>query len=171
MAYFHPEARYTEQGIELLLGAEVTEVDPPAHRVRLRDGHSLAYDRLLLTVGGQARHLPAHGGDKALYLRTIEDARLIRARLSAARRVLCIGAGVIGLEIASSACAARRGVLEALPGAMGRGVSPEARGMSGVASRCGCNAQLRRHRRCDRGGRVGRRTRHVPRWDAICRRW
>ena len=127
ITYFHPEARYAEQGIELLLGAEVTALDPTAHRIHLRDGQDLAYDRLLLTMGGKARHLPIHGGDKALYLRTIEDARLIRARLSTARRVLCIGAGVIGLEIASSARA--RGcevtVLEALPRAMGRAVSPE----------------------------------------------
>ena len=60
-------------------------------------------------------------------LRTLEDARAIRARLAGAPRVLCIGAGVIGLEIASSArargCAVT--VLEALPRAMGRAVSPE----------------------------------------------
>ena len=78
-------------------------------------------------MGGRARHLPIPGGEKALYLRTIEDARLIRARLATARRVVCIGAGVIGLEIASSA--RQRGaevtVLEALPRAMGRSVSPE----------------------------------------------
>ena len=53
-------------------------------------------------MGGRARHLPVPGGEKALYLRTIEDARLIRARL-ATGGVVCIGAGVIGLEIASSA--------------------------------------------------------------------
>ena len=127
IAYFHDAERYAEQGIELLLGNEVTGVDSTAHRIALRDGQSLPYDRLLLTVGGRARHLPIHGGDKALYLRTIEDARLIRARLATARRVVCIGAGVIGLEIASSARA--RGadvtVLEGLPGAMGRSVSPE----------------------------------------------
>jgi NADPH-dependent 2,4-dienoyl-CoA reductase/sulfur reductase-like enzyme len=126
-AYFHPVERYAEQGIELLLGTTVSELDAAGHRVRLSDGRILPFDRLLLTVGGRARHLPIHGGDKALYLRTIEEARLIRGRLATARRVLCIGAGVIGLEIASSARA--RGtevtVLEALPRAMGRSVSPE----------------------------------------------
>ena len=127
VAYFHAAERYAEQSIELLLGREVTAVDAAAHRVALRGGESLAYDQLLLTVGGRARHLPIPGGDKALYLRTIEDARLIRARLAAARRVVCIGAGVIGLEIASSARArgAEVTVLEGLPGAMGRSVSPE----------------------------------------------
>ena len=127
LAYFHPVERYAEQGIELLLGTTVSELDAAGHRVRLSDGRILPFDRLLLTVGGRARHLPIHGGDKALYLRTIEEARLIRGRLATARRVLCIGAGVIGLEIASSARA--RGtevtVLEALPRAMGRSVSPE----------------------------------------------
>jgi 3-phenylpropionate/trans-cinnamate dioxygenase ferredoxin reductase subunit len=127
ITYFHTAERYAEQRIELLLGTAVEELDPAAHCVRLADGQRLHYDRLLLTVGGRARHLPIHGGDNALYLRTIEDARRIRARLGSARRVICIGAGVIGLEIASSAC--KRGaqvtVLEALPRAMGRSVSPE----------------------------------------------
>jgi NADPH-dependent 2,4-dienoyl-CoA reductase/sulfur reductase-like enzyme len=127
VAYFHAAERYAEQGIELLLGREVVEVDGAAHRVRLCDGELLPYDRLLLAMGGRARHLPIPGGEKALYLRTIEDARLIRARLADARRVVCIGAGVIGLEIASSARArgAEVTVLEALPRAMGRSVSPE----------------------------------------------
>jgi NADPH-dependent 2,4-dienoyl-CoA reductase/sulfur reductase-like enzyme len=127
VTYFHKEERYAKQRIELLLGTSVTAIEPDAHCVRLSDGQSLHYDRLLLTVGGSARHLPIHGGDKALYLRTLDEARLIRARLANGRRVLCIGAGVIGLEIASSARA--RGcdvtVLEALPRAMGRSVSPE----------------------------------------------
>jgi 3-phenylpropionate/trans-cinnamate dioxygenase ferredoxin reductase subunit len=125
--FFHDEGKYAEQGIELLLGTAAEEVDAKAHRVRLRDGRVLAYDRLLLTTGGRARRLTIPGGERALLLRTLEDARLIRARLSVARRVVCIGAGVIGLEIASSACT--RGcavtVLEAAPVVMGRCVSPE----------------------------------------------
>jgi NADPH-dependent 2,4-dienoyl-CoA reductase/sulfur reductase-like enzyme len=125
--YFHPEQRYADQNIELLLGTPVEALEPDARRVVLADGTALDYDKLLLTVGGQARRLPIHGGDLALYLRTLEDARAIRARLAGAPRVLCIGAGVIGLEIASSAHA--RGcevtVLEALPRAMGRAVSAE----------------------------------------------
>ena len=127
VTYFHTEERYAEQRIELLLGTSVAVIEPDAHRVLLSDGQSLDYDRLLLTIGGSARHLPIHGGDKALYLRTLEDARLIRGRLACARKVLCIGAGVIGLEIASSARARGCGVtvLEALPRAMGRSVSPE----------------------------------------------
>ena len=127
ITYFHTADRYAEQKIELMLGISVTAIEPEPHSVRLSNGESLNYDRLLVTVGGSARHLPIRGGDKALYLRTLDDARLIRARLASVRQVLCIGAGVIGLEIASSARA--RGcdvtVLEALPRAMGRSVSAE----------------------------------------------
>lgn len=125
--YFHTEARYAEQNIELQLGTPVAAIEPDRHRVRMADGSALDYDKLLLAVGGQARRLPVHGGDRALYLRTLEDAWQIRARLQTAKHVVCIGAGVIGLEIASSArkrgCAVT--VLEALPRAMGRAVSPE----------------------------------------------
>jgi 3-phenylpropionate/trans-cinnamate dioxygenase ferredoxin reductase component len=125
--HFHAEQRYAELDIEMLLGTAVSGIDPKAHRVLLADGRTFDYDKLLLTVGGQARHLPVHGGECALYLRTLEDARAIRARLDGGPRVLCIGAGVIGLEIASSARtrACEVTVLEALPRAMGRAVSPE----------------------------------------------
>ena len=82
--YFHPEQRYAELEIELVLGTAVAAVEPEAHRVVLADGRALEYDKLLLTVGGQARRLPIHGGDLALYLRTLEDARAIRARLAGA---------------------------------------------------------------------------------------
>src|SRR5579863_9288797 len=63
IAYFHAAERYAEQRIELLLGTSVTGVEPSAHRICLSDGQRLDYDRLLLTVGGAARHLPIHGGD------------------------------------------------------------------------------------------------------------
>lgn len=125
--YFHPAEKYAQQDIELLLGVPVAALDPAAHRVRLADGRALDYDRVLLTTGGRARQLAIPGGEHVLTLRTLDDALAIRARLATARRVVCIGAGVIGLEIAASA--RTRGadvtVLETLAGAMGRAVSPE----------------------------------------------
>ncbi|HEX5327569.1 MAG TPA: FAD-dependent oxidoreductase [Acetobacteraceae bacterium] len=125
--FFHEQARYAELAIELLLGAAVEELDAAAHRIRLHGGTSLPYDKMLLATGGRARRLPLPGAEHVHLLRTIEDARAIRTRLASARRVICIGAGVIGLEIASSARG--RGcevtVLEAGPIAMGRCVSIE----------------------------------------------
>ena len=125
--YFHKQERYDELDIEFRPDTRVVDIDPIGQRIRLTDDSVLAYDRLLLTTGGQARRLSVPGAEHALTLRTIEDARAIRSRLAAARRVICIGAGVIGLEIAASA--RKRGaevaVLEAGPAPMGRSVTPE----------------------------------------------
>ena len=124
-AYFHPEPRYAERGVELLLGTKVVALDPAERRVDLADGRRLDYTRLLLATGGRARLLPVQAD--VLTLRTAEDAKRIRAWLLPGQRVVCIGAGVIGLEVASSARA--RGcvvdVIEAGPSVMGRCVSPE----------------------------------------------
>ena len=65
VVFFHAAERYDEQGIELLLGTTVAELDPAAQCIRLSDGQRLDYDRVLLTVGGRARHLPVPGGEKA----------------------------------------------------------------------------------------------------------
>jgi NADPH-dependent 2,4-dienoyl-CoA reductase/sulfur reductase-like enzyme len=125
--FFHDQSRYAEQSIELLLDTVVEEIDAAAQRILLGDGRRIAYDKLLIATGGRARRLSAPGNEAVHLLRTLEDSRSIRARLSSARRVVCIGAGVIGLEIASSArtrgCAVT--VLEVARSAMGRCVSPE----------------------------------------------
>ncbi len=125
--YFHDATRYTEQGIELRLGTRVEALEPAAQRITLGNGEVVGYDRLLIATGGRARRLNVPGAERAVVLRTLDDARALRARLAAARRVICIGAGVIGLEIAASAhargCAVT--VLEAAPAPMGRCVSPE----------------------------------------------
>jgi 3-phenylpropionate/trans-cinnamate dioxygenase ferredoxin reductase component len=130
VSFFHKEQSYAERGIELVLGTRVEGIEPQAHQVQFADGRRLSYERLLLTTGGRARRLAVAGGEHVHLLRTLDDARALRARLLRAQRVICIGAGVIGLEIASSARA--RGctvtVLEATPRAMGRCVSAEVAG-------------------------------------------
>jgi 3-phenylpropionate/trans-cinnamate dioxygenase ferredoxin reductase component len=125
--FFHAEQRFAERDITLALGQPAVSVDAAAQRLTLGDGTTLPYDRLLLATGGRARRLPIPGGESVLYLRTLDDAQAIRARLVPGARVVCIGAGVIGLEIASSARA--RGcevtVVEAGPAPMGRSLTPE----------------------------------------------
>lgn len=100
---FHARERYDEHGIELRLGTEVTAIDPAGHRLFLADGAPLAYDRLLLATGGRARRLAVPGGELAAAVRTHADALRLRAAFARSRRVVCVGAGVIGLECASSA--------------------------------------------------------------------
>ncbi len=146
VAYFHDSAKYDEQRIEFMLATPVLFLDAASRRVELGDGRTLTFDRLLLATGGRARRLGVPGGERALVLRTLDHARTLRARLANARRVVCIGAGVIGLEIASSARArgAAVTVLEAAPRPMGRSVSAEGarfvaelHAEAGVDLRCG----------------------------------
>jgi 3-phenylpropionate/trans-cinnamate dioxygenase ferredoxin reductase component len=156
-SHFHDAARYGERGIELRLGTAAESIDRTSQRVRLRDGSALPYDKLLLATGGRARRLRIPGGENILYLRTLDDARRLRPRLTQGARVVCIGAGVIGLEIASSA--RQRGcevtVIEAADTAMGRTLTPdfarylEARHRdAGVALHFGAKVQ------CIKGGQV-----------------
>ena len=101
-----PEAFYVESSIELLTGARVASIDPGAHRVGLETGRSLDYDRLLLATGSRVRRLDGMPGsdlEGVLYLRTIEDSDRIRAAMENAERVVVVGGGYIGLEVASVA--------------------------------------------------------------------
>jgi NADPH-dependent 2,4-dienoyl-CoA reductase/sulfur reductase-like enzyme len=126
-SFFFSAEKYAALGIELRLGVSAQSLDPGAHTLTLADGAVLTYHRVLIATGGRARMLPVPGAGHALILRTLEDARRLRARLRPGARVVCIGAGVIGLETAASARA--RGcevtVLEAAAGAMGRAMTPE----------------------------------------------
>lgn len=122
--FFSP-AKLAERGIETRLGVRVAAIRAAAHEAVLSDGAVLPWEKLLIATGGRARALPVPGGERALLLRTHEDAAAIRARLAPGARVVCIGAGVIGLEIASSARArgCRVTVIEAADGVMGRVLS------------------------------------------------
>jgi len=103
--YVHDEGFYADNDIELLTGTSVTSFDPGAHQVTLADGRHLAYDRLLLATGATPRRLPLPGADLpgVRYLRTVGDADALRAAITAASRVVIIGAGWIGSEVAASA--------------------------------------------------------------------
>ena len=121
-----PEAFYTENSIELLTGARVASIDPGAHRVTLGTGRTLDYDRLLLATGSRVRRLDGMPGsdlEGVLYLRTIEDSDRLRAAMEKAERVVVIGGGYIGLEVASAAVEAGRSsvtVVEATPRLLSR---------------------------------------------------
>jgi NADPH-dependent 2,4-dienoyl-CoA reductase/sulfur reductase-like enzyme len=125
--HFHTAARYDERGIALLRSTQAIAIDPAGHTVSLSNGDVLPYTNLLLTTGGRARRLSVPGREHVLYLRTLEDARHLRSRLRPGARIACIGAGVIGLEIASSAVARGCIVTVIEPGlqAMGRSLAPE----------------------------------------------
>ncbi|AOB31198.1 ferredoxin reductase [Bordetella sp. H567] len=106
-AAIHPHTFYAEQDIRLMRGIEALALDRARREIRLADGTVLAYDRCLLATGGQARELPAlpRGTPKVHYVRTLDDARGLRACLRAGARVVVVGGGFLGLEVASTALA------------------------------------------------------------------
>jgi 3-phenylpropionate/trans-cinnamate dioxygenase ferredoxin reductase subunit len=124
---FFPPDRYAAAEIELRLGVPVDGIDRAAGHVLLADGRRLGYEKLLLATGGRARALPVPGAERAQVLRTLDDAQALRGRLVEGVRLVCIGAGVIGLEVAASA--RQRGatvtVIEAAAAPLGRAMAPE----------------------------------------------
>lgn len=104
-AAVHSEAFYGDQDIELRTSTTVTAVDPRASEVTLSGGERLAYDRLLLATGATPRRLAVPGAqlDGVRYLRTVADADQLHSVLAARSRVVVIGAGWIGAEVAASA--------------------------------------------------------------------
>ncbi|MBN3749032.1 FAD-dependent oxidoreductase [Burkholderia sp. Se-20373] len=109
--------------------ATVKRIDPGAREVRLSDGSVFGYDALLLATGGRARRptIPGATLDGVFALRTLDDAAALGTRLVPDARVVLIGGGFIGLEVAASARlrGCRVTVLDAAPRLLGRAV-PEA---------------------------------------------
>jgi 3-phenylpropionate/trans-cinnamate dioxygenase ferredoxin reductase component len=103
--YVHPEGFYAEHDIELRLGRTAVSLNTAARELALDDGERLRYDRLLLTIGAEPRRLSIPGGelDDVLYLRSVADCDALRERLDRGGRVVVIGAGWIGAEVAASA--------------------------------------------------------------------
>jgi len=102
----HPGDWYADQDVELRMGVRATHLDPAAHRLTLEDGDELAYAKLLLATGSSPRRLPVPGADLdgVRYLRTLADSDRLLADLSGGgRRVVVVGAGWIGLEVAAAA--------------------------------------------------------------------
>ena len=100
-----PAAFYADKRIELLLGAAVVAIDRTNRKLVMRDDRVINYSHLVLAVGARNRRLQVPGTDLqgVFYLRHLDEARALRPALPAAKRVVVVGAGFIGLEFASAA--------------------------------------------------------------------
>jgi 3-phenylpropionate/trans-cinnamate dioxygenase ferredoxin reductase component len=104
-AFVHPAAFYDDNEIELRLGESVADLDAGRRELALDTGERLTCDRLLLATGAEPRRLGIPGSelDGVHYLRTFADSDALRERLTAGGRLLVVGAGWIGCEVAASA--------------------------------------------------------------------
>ncbi|GHE45965.1 pyridine nucleotide-disulfide oxidoreductase [Streptosporangium violaceochromogenes] len=90
-------------GVGLRLGTRVVAVRGPERAVELAGGEVLRADALLIATGGRPRRLPGVEGERVRYLRTLADADRLRADLRPGTRVIVVGAGFVGSEVASTA--------------------------------------------------------------------
>ena len=100
-----PDGWYEAQRIEFAGGRRVTAIRPDDHLIELDDASRINYDQLILAPGARARRLAAieTGAVPHVYLRTLSDAIELRRRLRPGCRVVLLGGGVIGMEVAASA--------------------------------------------------------------------
>ena len=101
--FLRPEKFWRDQDVTLQLGAAVGAVDPGRWRVMLKDGREIDYGTLVFATGTSARMPPIAGLAEAgvHVVRRIDDVTRLRPALDDARRVVIIGGGYIGLEVAA----------------------------------------------------------------------
>ena len=131
--YLKPQATYDKARIEFMPNTRAERIDRAARTVALSDGREIGYTKLVIATGGHARRLALSGMDliekqpNFHYLRTLDHVARIRTQFNAGARLVIIGGGYIGLEVA--AIAVKRGlrvtVLEALPRVLARVTAPE----------------------------------------------
>ena len=122
--YLRPREYWADKAVDLLLGREVTVVDPAARQVTCADGAVLAYGELVWATGGDPRRLTCPGAELAgvHYVRTRADVDALMAELPGVTRAVVIGGGYIGLEAAAVLTKLGKAVtlIEALPHVLAR---------------------------------------------------
>ena len=118
---------YEDLAIDWRLGRRAIALDAPAREITLDDGEHLRMDGIIVATGASPRVLPDVAPlDGVFTLRTLDDALAIRSAVETSARVVVVGAGFIGAEVAAT-CRTRGlqvTLLEALPVPLVRGLGP-----------------------------------------------
>jgi len=103
--FVYPDEWYAKRGIGMRLGERALALDPARKEVTLKGG-KVAYDKLLLSTGGEPFLPPIKGVEKkgVFTLRSANDAISIREYARGVRRAVVIGGGLLGLEVAGALC-------------------------------------------------------------------
>ena len=96
---------YENNNIDLILGEPAESIHVNKREINFHDGRKINYDKLILATGSRVRKLEVPGSDKAgiYYLRDLNDAKALKQRLKRSKKMVVVGAGYIGLEVASVA--------------------------------------------------------------------
>ena len=103
--HFKANDFYNEPNFEVHLNTKIDKIEPTKKVIQSNDNLEFPYDTLVLSLGAHARHMDLPGVELAgvHYLRTIKDADKIREKFRPGRRLIIVGAGYIGLEVAAIA--------------------------------------------------------------------
>lgn len=103
--YLRPEKFYQDNDVTLKLNKRASQINRHAKSVTLADGEQITYDKLIISTGSRPRMLNIDGSDQPgiHYLRTIADVDGIRAEMQPDKKLVIVGGGYIGLEVASVA--------------------------------------------------------------------
>ena len=102
--FLHEDFEYSRERIELRLNERVRGGSVRDRKLTLAGGHDVPFDVLVLGLGGTPRRLPGQpDAENLLTLRSLRDSQALRQALQSATRVLVVGAGFIGAEVAASA--------------------------------------------------------------------
>ena len=96
---------YEENGVDLILGKRAESIDTILKEITLSEENKIRYDQLIIATGSRVRKLNVPGSDKKgiYYLRDLDDANALKQRLKKNKKMVIVGAGYIGLEVASVA--------------------------------------------------------------------
>ncbi len=112
-----PPGKVEELGLELRLGRKAVALDVSGHEIELDDGTRLGFDKAVVATGSHPRNLPGvEPSDTVVTLRTLDDSRHLASVIGADTRLVVVGGGFIGSEVAATAksLGATVTVLEAL---------------------------------------------------------
>ena len=126
--YFKSSEYYEKNQIDILLNNNVTSINRTDKSIILKNGSKFYYKKLVIATGSKLNTLDLHCDKEGIYyLKTINDSMKIRSLLDQQKKVVIIGAGYIGLEIAATASKKNHQVmiLEADDRVMSRSVCPE----------------------------------------------
>jgi 3-phenylpropionate/trans-cinnamate dioxygenase ferredoxin reductase subunit len=101
--FFKPASFYDDPGIDLHLATRIARIERTSKELVTADGKTVSYDKLILALGARTRKISVAASSLSgiHYLRGIADVERLKAEIAPGKRIVIVGAGYIGLEVAA----------------------------------------------------------------------